>query len=70
MRMERGASSTQLRHKKFRESLPPNFYEVLGSRSVTYANSSRQFDAAPANRDTTTATQRIPRRNPFSTPES
>jgi hypothetical protein len=30
--LERGASSTQLRHNKFRESLPPNFYEVLASR--------------------------------------
>jgi len=32
MRIGAGGQFDQLCHKKFRESLPPNFYEVLASR--------------------------------------
>jgi len=43
---------------------PPTFTRCSPPDSVTCANSSRQFDAALAARTPTTATQRIPRRNP------
>jgi hypothetical protein len=45
---------------------PPKFYEVLASRFCHVRNSSRQFEVALALAagTPTTATQRIPRRNP------
>ena len=62
-----GTSSTQhsVTSQEIPNLCPPTFTRCSPPDSVTCANSSNQFDTALAAGTPTTATQRIPRRNPI-----
>ena len=63
-------SSTQLRHKKFREFLPPNFYEVLAARFCHVRQLQPLIRRRASSRDTYRQRSEFRDGTPFSTSES